>query len=243
MAFRDTLLRVTRILQPNGRAYRIPYGGPFEKFYKAIMSDDIGGMGRLYGDMKQIMSDILPDNPDFDIEDAHDWYRRLGLYDSGSVSLADMKAAITQKMSWTVTPLARQSATYMQEQLRLAGFDVYVYPNRFDDGMGGWVTKTPGEILGMPAGLAVYGGMGYGDTGYGGGWIDAGITLVMNYLEWQKDATFVITAEGYKSTFYIAGATVDAFANVSTEREIEFRQLILKLKSAPMCGILFVNYT
>lgn len=243
MGYRDTLMRVVRMLQPDGRAFRIPFGGTLEKFYKALMSDSIGGIGKAYTDMKQIMNDILPDNPDFTIEDAHDWYRRLGLYDSGSVSLADMKAAIAQKMSWMVTPLARQSAAYIEEQLILAGFNVKVYPNRFDDGMGGWITKTPSEILGVPAGMAILNEFELGEVELAQVWSDAGITIVMNYLEWQKDELLdIVYPEGWESTFYIAGATVSDFADVPTEREIEFRQLILKLKTAQMAAILFVNY-
>lgn len=243
MAFRDTLVKVSRLFQPNGTAYRMPEGGVMEKLYKAIMSDNIGGFGRAYKDMRQIGYDILPDNPYFTIDEARRWYKRLGLYDSGDVSLADMKLAIAQKMSWAQVPLAKQNYLFIQQQLRAAGFDVYVYPNRFSDGLGGWITKTPIEILSGYVGDAALDGFYLDDLELDETWSDDNIWLIMNYQESEKDEDFYISPDGWKSTFYIAGATVDAFADVPAGREIEFRQLVLKLKAAQMCAIAFVNYT
>lgn len=239
MAFQEQLLKVAKLLQPNGWAFTIPGSGEMHKLYRALMSDNIGGFGRLYSDIVGLQDALLPDNPNFTIEDARAMYRRWGLYDSGSVSLANMKLAIAQKMSWPVTPFNGQTPEYIQEQLRAAGFDVYVYRNYF---LPGPVTKTPSEILGIPVGTAGYGMFGYGEAGYGSTLADDGVTLVVNYLEEGKDAAFIITPEGYRSTFYIAGATIDSFADVPESRKIEFRQLILKLKAAQMCAILFINY-
>jgi hypothetical protein len=237
MAYQDKLLRVAKLLQPNGWAFSVPHDGAMYKLYRALMSDNIGGFGRLYSDIVGLQDALMPDNPNFTIEDARAWYRRLGLYDSGTVPLADMKMAIAQKQSWAGTPLNKQNYLYIQEQLRAAGFDVYVYENRF---LPGPVTKTPAEILGIPAGYAMLATFELGELELGSEWIDDGITLVVNYLEEEKDAVFGITE--YRSTFYIAGATISTFANVPLSRKIEFRQLILKLKAAQMCGILFVNY-
>lgn len=242
MAFRDILMYVSRVLQPKGRMFKIPYGGQLEKLYKAINSDNIGGVGRAYSDMKQIMFDILPDNPDFTMDDAIAWYKRLGLYCSAGATLDELKAGIQQKMSWVVTPLRRQNYLYIQEQLRAAGFDVYVYPNRFPDGSGGYITKTPAAVLGTPVMGSHLGSFYLGEAYLAEKLETSGITLVVNYLEEEKDNLFDITAEGYKSTFYIAGAVITDFADVPEVRKIEFRQLILKLKAAQMAGILFVNY-
>lgn len=242
MAFRDILMYVTRIFQPRGRMFKMPYGGQLEKLYQAINSDNIGGVGRAYSDMKQIMSDILPDNPDFTMDDAIAWYRRLGLYYNPGATLDELKAGIRQKMSWTVTPLRRQNYLYIQEQLQAAGFDVYVYPNRFPDGLGGYETKTPAAVLGAPVMGSYLGSFYLGEAYLAEKLSTSGISLIVNYLEEEKDALFDITAEGYKSTFYIAGAVITDFADVPAARKIEFRQLILKLKAAQMCGILFTNY-
>lgn len=238
MAYQDKLLKVAKGLQPDGWAFSVPGMGAMHKLYRALTSDNIGGFGRLYGDITGLQDSILPDNANFTIDDARSWYRRLGLFDSGSVPLADMKAAIAQKMSWPGTPLNKQNYLYIQEQLRAAGFDVYVYENRFFPGP---VTKTPSEILGIAAGDAVLDTFELDELELDSSWIDAGITIVMNYLEEEKDADFAITE--YRSTFYIAGDPIATFANVPLARKTEFRQLILKLKSAPIAAILFVNYT
>jgi len=237
----DRLLRVSKLLQPTGSAFRIPFGSSIEKLYKAITADTIGGVGKLYTDVRSIANSQLPDNDEFTLLDAQQWYRRLGLFDSGTVPLADMKAAITQKMSFPGTPLNKQNYLFIEQQLRLAGFDVRVYENRFFPGP---TTKTPSEILGIAAGNAVLDTFELDELELDESWLDAGITLVMNYLEEEKDADFSILGGtlGYRSTFYIAGATIDTFADVPESRKIEFRQLILTLKAAQMCAILFVNY-
>lgn len=237
MATQDTFLRIAKMLQPDGSVFRIPTGSSIEKLYKAISSDNIGGIGKLYNDVKGISNEQLPDNDNFTIEMARRWYRRLGLFDSGAVPLADMKAAINQKLSFPGTPLNKQHYLFIEEQLRMAGFDVRVYENRF---LPGPTTKTPSEILGVAAGNAVLDTFELGELELDEEWLDAGITLVMNYLEEEKDATFPIL--DYRSTFYIAGATIDTFADVPLSRKVEFRQLILNFKTAQMCAILFVNY-
>jgi hypothetical protein len=186
----------------------------------------------------------LPDNPNFTIDDAHDWYRRLGIYDSGSVSLDDMKAAIGQRMSFPLVPLDKQSPAFIQAQLQAAGFDVYVYKNRFSDGAGGWITKTPYDILGSTTRVAMYGMAQYGAVQYGQ-LATSNVTKAVNYIEESKDAVFeayLTTPQGYRSTFYITGASINTFATVSASRKIEFRQLLLRLKHQEMCAFCFVNY-
>ena len=183
----------------------------------------------------------LPDNEGFTLQDAHDWYRRLGMYDSGSVSFADMKAAITQKLSFPAVELGVQSPEFIQEQLRAAGFDVYVYRNHFSDGSGGFKTLRPSEVLGIPTGQAYLNNFYLGQLNLNATYADAGITLVANYLEEEKDADFVI-GDNYNATFFIAGSSVNVFAEVPIDRKIEFRQLIHQLKRLETVGFLFVNY-
>ncbi len=191
-----------------------------------------------WDDIYQILWDILPDNNNFTQDDANDWYRRLGLYNSGLVSLPDMKLAIAQAQSFPFVPLNKQTAGYIQQQLQAAGFNVYVYKNKFSDGMGGFITKTPDDILGA-ASEAAYMDEFYLDESYLNE--DFYGTKIVQYIEEDKDAAFDVGAN-WKATFYIAGATIGTFADVPIGRKIEFRQLILKLKRLQMCGFLFVNY-
>lgn len=231
----DTLQWLSKELYPTGRAFRVPENGVLYRLHRSLNLN----FADAYKDATQILNDILPDSSLFTIDDAHDWYRRLGLYDSGTVSLDDMKLAITQKLSFPLTPLNKQNYLFIQQQLRAAGFDVYVYENRFSDGMGGYITKTPGEILGVPYGLAQYGAFQYGETDFGG--FTDGVTKIANYIEESGDAGFVV-GSNYKSTFYISSNSLTTFASVLAVRKTEFRQLLLKLKPLQTLGFLFINY-
>lgn len=188
---------------------------------------------QVYNDALQIQNDMLPDNPLFTEQDAHDWYRRLGIYDSGSVSFADMKAAITQKMSWPVTPLNKQNAAYIQAQLQLAGFNVYVYENKFPGPL------TPGEVMNNTHGRSISGYFQSGQNqsgqldGYGA------VSKIFNYLEPEKDIDAPLTL---RSLFYISGNPITTVAEVPAARQTEFRQLVLNLKAAQMMAVCFIEF-
>jgi hypothetical protein len=259
----DNIIKNVRALYPDGRAWylpdgvAIPYvtedrteeyttedgipyvleageGGIFLRLHEALATSE----GQAFEDAMSFLNALLPDNDGFTMDDAIAWYRRLGIFNSGSVSLADMKAAIAQRYYGRGLNQYRQNYLYIQAQLQLAGFNVYVYENRFPDGHGGYITKSPDEILGTYPGLAQFADdVEFGDTEFGTGYNEK----VVNYLEPSLDAVFDI-GTNYRSTFFIAGATITTFADVPAGRETEFRQLILQLKPAQSVGYLFVNY-
>ena len=231
------LLKLYKDLLPEGSAFNVPENGTYEKLVKGISEGLVNALLAGFN----ILDVIYADNDNFTIEDARDWYSRLGLVDSGSVSLSDMSSAINASYSRLGSSYYRQDRAFIQSQLRAAGFDVYVYENRFDNGAGGLETRTPATILGYYVGSSVMGSINYGQANYGGSYAAYGITLIANYLEAVKDATFVI-GSNYRSTFFIAGAAITTFATVPIGREIEFRQLILQLKPVQMVGFLFVDY-
>ena len=234
----DRIFRLLRLLYPRGRAFKLPYLGTFWKLTDALSLS----LARAASDGVSILDSIIPDNTNFTAQDATDWERRLGMITNSTVSLTDRKLAIYRKMAHPNGQPARQHYLFIEFQLRLAGFDVRLYENRFLVGSPAVMeTKTPSDILGIPIGLAIYGDVAYGETAYGSGWIDEGITIISNNLEAVRDATFSFGAN-YRSTFYIAGSTITTFANVDADREIEFRELVLKLKPAQTVGIAFVNY-
>lgn len=267
---------LSKILYPNGRAFRMPEpmdtaveyvtedsadeyteetgvdeyiaedsptstGGIFYRLHRALSVS----FKKAWDDLHSIQDAQLPDNPNFTIADARDWYRRLGIYDSGTVSLADMKLAIAQRMSWPVTPLDKQHYQYIEDQLQAAGFNVYVKENRWP-AFGTYHTVTPGMILAGPWGLAHYGAVKYGQTNYGTPASAGGVTIIANYIEEAKDAGFVV-APNYRSTFFVGAAglteSLADFATVPIGRKDEFRQLLIKLKALHAVGFLFVNYT
>lgn len=210
------------------------YGGYLLKLHQALGQSQ----GQAYADFIGTFDSIIADNDNFTMQDALDWYRRLGMIvPSSPIPLATMKAAINQKYRYPAGQRYRQDRAFIEAQLQAAGFNVFVYANNF-----GGVALSPADVLGIPVGLAVYGEINYGQANYGATYADDGVTLIANHIESALDADFSIPPTNYRSTFFIAGSTITTFADVPASRELEFRQLILQLKSAQTVGFLFVNY-
>lgn len=142
MTVTETILFLTKRLFPTGRAFRIPHSSWSEKMHKGLIESE----ARAYNDAISTLDSAIPDNGNFTEEDATDWERRLGLITNTMVPLEDRKLAILRKINHPGTIKARQHYLYLQGQLRAAGFDVYVYENRFPDGSGGYITKTPIQV-------------------------------------------------------------------------------------------------
>ena len=82
---------------------------------------------------------------------------------SPTTSLAVRKAAIARKLGQPGRVKARQSYLYLQKQLQDAGFDVYVYENRFDNS-GTLITKPPAAVVGSSALVAMVGNVQCGQV-------------------------------------------------------------------------------
>ena len=219
-------------LLPTGRAFKAPSEGWFETLINtmAIRFD------MAYRDSLATLFAILPDNDNFTTEDAADWERRLGMIPS-TAPLADRKEAIKRKMNHPGTIKARQHYLYVEGQLQAAGFNVFVYENRFDDGMGGLETRTPQFVSGVGSQQNQHGQFQHGQRQHGGGWGDK----VVNSLDVATDYNFDVGAN-LRSTFFIGGQPIGTFANIPENRKTEFRQLILRLKPTQTVGYLFINY-
>lgn len=257
----NKLIKLTKQLYPTGRAFKIPENGWYYRMHKGLAASE----ARAYLEVVGVLDAILPDNPRFTADDASAWERRLGLIDGTGVSLEDRKAAIRRKMNHPGPIAARGNWMYVEAQLQLAGFNVWVHENRFSDGAGGWVTIGPWDAL-----VNVdYSELGESELGefelgsdesyysdlfncaelgnFGLGEMEMGSCnynqKVVSYLEAEKDANFYVPTNNLKATFYIGGETFGTFADVLASRETEFRQLILKLKQTQNVAFLLVNYT
>jgi hypothetical protein len=227
---------------PTGRAFKSPKNGWTQSLSNALALSE----NKAYNDAMSILNSILPDNANFTTKDATDWEKRLGLIvyspdpPLGYIpSLADRMLAIKAQMNHPGDIKPRQNYLYVQGQLRLAGFNVSVFENRFDDGMGGYETKTPIELAGMGGvDQNQHGDHQHGDAQHGGTWGD----LVANSVDWQQDLLFDVGAN-LRSTFFIGGDPVGSPAYVPADRRVEFRQLILKLKPTQTVAYLFIVYT
>jgi uncharacterized protein YmfQ (DUF2313 family) len=233
MAFEDIILKLSRQLYPTGRAFKMPYLGDFEKLHKALAKSE----SRTYVDALSILDSALPDNANFTVDDATDWERRYGLITNPLVSLDDRKLAIKRKMQFPGTIKARSNYRFLQRELQAAGFDVYVYENRFDDGMGGYDTQTPEAVSGVPYPGVRHGTIRHGNANHGG----ALRPVIANYIDETLDFSFNVGAN-LRSTFFIGGNPIGSFADVDVNRKEEFRQLVLRIKPVQTVAFLFINY-
>lgn len=243
MALFDTtgkLKRLTQQLYPTGRAWKMPEGSVFEKLHTALNLSE----KRAYEDAMATLNVILADNSDFTADDAERWEERLGMIVNPLLDLAERKAAILRKYNHPGVIPARQNWQYLQEQLQSAGFNVYVYENIFSDGLGGFETLSPTDIVGSAVttlwehGIDAEMGEVEHGTFYEGAVYE---NCVANYIDEDLDQWFN-TGDNLRNTFYISGGYIDTFADVDVNRKDEFRQLILKLKPAQTVAFLFVNY-
>lgn len=233
MSVIDKIIRLTKQLYPTGRAFKIAEESFFKKLHNGLAESE----KRAWDDGVSTLNSTLPDNNSFTADDATAWERRLGLITNDAVSLADRKAAIIRKINHPGTIPARENYRFLERQLQAAGFDVYVHENRFPNGMGGYITKTPEEIVGGASSSVQLGDSQLGDSQLGDGRWD----LVANYIDETIDANFNIGLNN-RSTFFISSSYISDFADVDIERKEEFRQLILRTKPTQTVAYLFVNY-
>jgi hypothetical protein len=234
MTLKEKLLVLARQLYPSGRAYRMSEGGYLEGLHKALgMTEE-----RAYNDFVSVLDNLLPDNANFSIDDATDWERRLGMITNISLSLDERKAAIYRKMNFPGGQPARQNKDFIQWQLQLAKFNVFIYENIFSDGMGGYISKQPLDITGGVGGSEFqHGDFEHGTHEHGIYWGN----IIANKINETEDNNFVIPND-LSATFFVGGATLGSFAAVDLNRKNEFRQLLLTLKPASTVGFLMINY-
>lgn len=241
--FNEAILFLTKKLYPSGRAFKMAQGSNLERLHLGLgISED-----KAYNDALSVLHSILPDNIYFTADDATDWERRLGMISNPLVDLEDRKLAIARKLSYPGSQPAHGHYLFLQDQLQKAGFNVYVYENRFpnypDDGT--YYTRTPFEVAADISPIDAltlitevqHGDFQHGDSQHGIRYNN----IIANYIDQAKDMAFDIGGS-FRSTFFIGGDPIGSFASVPAAREAEFRELILKMKQVQDIGFLFINY-
>jgi hypothetical protein len=223
----DIMSGLARQLYPTGRAWWMRNNGVFDNLHKAINRSFI----RVLNDSDLTIDSCFPDNANFDENDATLWEYRLGLTTNTSLSLELRKDAILRKMAYPKGIEARQNKLFIENQLRLAGFDVYVHENLPP-------YQTPDQIVALSLEL----------TQHGGG-TQHGIGTQHGYINFDVIANEAIVNESFSvgslnlwSTFFIGGENLGDMASVPNNRLIEFKELVLKLKPAHTAAYTFINY-
>ena len=210
-----TFEKLNEQLYPTGRAWWKQKGSVFFKLHQALAMSE----SRLQSAIIDSQNSILADNYNISDISIERWETVYGIVSKGT--RAERIALIKQRQSFPGAVLARQSSSYIQQQLQLAGFNVYLYY----DG-----TFNP---VAAKHGLFKFGSTKHGQTAIS-------YSILANNVQEDRDAGFV--ANDLKSVFYIGGATLGAYASIPLARKNEFRELVLTLKPAHMSAFLFINY-
>lgn len=217
----NDIIKLTKSLYPTGRAWRIPYAGVFYKVVEGLAESEL----RAINFALSILSRILPDNNNFTAEDATEWERRLGLVVLPYyISLSTRKDIILRKYQFPGSFLNRQNYRYIEYQLRLAGFDVYIYEN-----LGGTIDILDTFMV-QHADNTEHGI----DTEMGGTYID----LIANSHLYGE----AFDLPDAKGVFYIAGASISTPASISPSLRESFRKLVLALKPANTIAVLNIDW-
>ena len=229
MSVFDNIKKLTNQLLPTGRAFRLDAYGNALNIAVAELET------QLYNDSVSLLDSLMPDTTRFTAEDCTNWERILGLPTNASNTLADRRAAILRKMSNPGINPAKGHYLVIQEQLRLAGFDVYVHENMFPVYPNDFGTYNPAVLNPLILSELEHGMFQHGGQSH---YINQ---VVANSISNDIDIEFNV-GDSLNATFFIGGSTLGTYANVSTSREVEFRQLILTLKQAQTVAYLFINY-
>lgn len=227
----DMLSELAMQLYPTGRAFYMMRNSVMDRVHLAFNRSFI----RLINDAQSTIDSCFPDNDNFTADDCFLWEYRFGMVTNTSLGLADRRAAIYRRMSRGRNVPARQHKNYIEAQLQLAGFNVFVYENGFIQG-GVRVYKTPYDITSVLPQAVQHGGVSQHGIGmqHGGG----SFQVIANSYEPNE----VYLVGRLWASFFIGGSTLGAMAVIPSNREEEFRELVLKLKPAQTAAFTFINY-
>jgi hypothetical protein len=224
----DSLRDLSVQLYPTGRAWYKPENGNFQRFHDAINISLV----RLIDEGKLLLDQTFPDNENFSKDDASLWEYRLGLITNNNLDLELRKAGIKRKLGHPNNVKSRQHKSFIEHQLQLSGFNVWVHENTIP-------YRTPNEILLISSNDVQH----EESTQHGLGLAHGGdsFSLIANSIEEIEDYS-IGGAENLWATFFIGGENLGDSANVPSLRLREFKELVIKLKPANLVAITFINY-
>ncbi len=220
-------------LYPTGRAFNMFKYSIMDKFHSAMNMSFV----RLLNDAQSTIDSCFPDNDNFDANDCALWEYRFGIITNELLDLPTRRLAIYRRMSRGRNVPSRQHILYIENQLQLAGFNVYLYENGFIEG-GILVHKRPEEIIALIPPTTQHGGV----TQHGIGTQHGGVNSEIIANSYQPDELYGVGDNYLSKTFFIGGSTLGATAIVPEIRQKEFRELVLKLKPAHLAAFTFIDY-
>lgn len=219
-------------LYPTGRAFSVLKNSVMDKLHLTLNRSFI----RILDDCRLTLDSSIPDNNNFTIEDCDLWEYRFGMIVDSNLTLIQRREAIFRRMARGRNVKARQGRAYLEYQLRLAGFDVYVFENGFIEG-GVKVSKTPTQITSGLSTNVQHGNEFQHGVGYQHG--STGSDIIANSIE--PDESFSVGSNLF-ATFFIGGQVLGQMAEIPSKREREFRELVLKIKPCHLVAFTFINF-
>lgn len=203
-------------LFPTGRAWWKLKGSVFSNLMEGLALSE----SRVQNDIIKLQNDFFADSTLMSFESVDRWNYVLGLKGVGTQN--EQLSAIYQRQAFPNNTLARQSNVYIQQQLQLAGFDVYVYSQYYNPQ------------------ASLYDNCTYDSVVYDKG--NDSYTLLVDNVDESLDQSFVLVDDGLRATAFVGGETLGSYATVPIARKNEFRELMLRLKPAQVVMILYINY-
>lgn len=220
-------------LYPTGRAWYMPKGGVSDNTHLAFNKSFI----RLIGDADATIDSVFPDNDNFSEQDCAIWEYRFGITNNSALNILDRRKALYRRMGRGRNVHARQHKDYIQYQLQLAGFNVFVHENGFiEEGIR--VYKKPEDIIALNFQNVQHGGISQHGVGLQHGYAMA--QVIANSI--SPNEIQAVNDNNLWATFFIGGENLGDMAEVLSTREREFRELVLKLKPAHLIAFTFINY-
>ena len=214
-------------LYPTGRAFYKPKGGTFDLLHDAINLSFL----RFINEYTNLINASIPDNENFTKEDASFLEYKYGLTDRTGNDLDFRKSALRRKIGHPNNIKARQGRSFIEDQLRISGFNVRVFENTPP-------YKTPSEVGGTIVDTTQHGE----DTQHGEGTFHGGVTFEVIANKIDPDESYGV-GDNLWASFFIGGNELGQTAVIPESRRDEFRELVLKLKPAHLAAYIFVNFT
>jgi uncharacterized protein YmfQ (DUF2313 family) len=216
----NDILKLKKQLLPTGRAFNCAPDSNFE----TLLLGGSTAEATAFNDSLNIIEGLFSDNDNFLESDCERWENIFGIYSSVNDTLANRKLAIMRRMAFFSNVKGRQSKVYLQYALQLAGFDCYIFEYDY--------------IKDKITTIAHANNTFHSNSSYlGSSVIPSHTGYIMNCVEQSEENDLVITNDNLKTMFWIAGADFSYF-EVPIEREIEFRNIVLRIKPLHTIAIL-----
>jgi hypothetical protein len=215
-------------LYPTGRAFYTKKGSVKDNIHLSFNRSFI----RIIDDCQYTLDSCFPDNENFNEDDCALWEWRFGMVVDLTTSIDDRRKAIFRRMGRGRNVPARQHKNYIEYQLRIAGFDVYVHENTIP-------YRRPQDIIALVPTNVQHGGT----SQHGIGMQHGGVSSQLIANSHNPNELYSVNDENLWASFFIGGAVLGDMANIPAIRQEEFRELVLKLKAAHLVAFTFISYT